>query len=423
MSILRTVVRRVGVVLLGLFIVEAIAVGRSVSAGDWPEILGPRRSGIADGETLSDRWPASGPRVLWKRKVGAGQAGVAVVGQKGVLFHRLDDEEFVEAFDVQSGKRLWSQSYPTDFQPQVGGDNGPLCVPTIASGRVITFGPQGVLTCWNLDTGKQAWQRNTHKDYDAHEGYFGAGSSPVVVGQKVIVNVGGRRDRAGVVAFALDNGQELWRAVEDGANYAAPRLITLDGQKLVLAVTRLKCVVLDPETGQERFEVPFGRMGANVTAATPVILDQHAFLTASYGIGALLIRMEPASASEVYRRGDVISSQYTTPIAHDDFLIGIDGRDDGPPAQLKCVDPLSGDTLWTKADYGYATLIEADDKLLLLTAGGELVLARPRRDRYEELSRFALTRQTTRALPALANGRLFVRDTDTLYCLDVSRGP
>ncbi len=407
---------------LVLVVAELFAASSVGLCGDWPQILGPERSGNAVGETISDKWPAAGPRILWQREVGSGVAGVSVVGDRGVLFHRRGDADLVEAFDVRTGQSKWQQQSPTDFSPQVGGDNGPLCVPTIAGRRVITFAPQGVLSCWDLDSGKRLWQRKTHEEYGAREGYFGAGSSPLVVTDRVIVNVGGLAQGAGLVAFALGDGRELWQAVKDGPSYSAPTLAIVRGEPLVLAVTQLNFVGVEPQTGEVRFQVPFGRRGATVNAAAPVLLkEDHVFLTASYGIGAVLLQETQGSLAELYRRGDVLSSQYTTPILHEGCLIGIDGRDDVPPAHLKCVDPISGQVLWSVDNFGYATLIKADGKLLIVTTSGDLVLSRPRRDRYEELGRFSLTSKTLRALPALADGRLFVRDSETLYCLDVAK--
>jgi outer membrane protein assembly factor BamB len=181
----------------------------------------------------------------------------------------------------------------------------------------------------------------------------------------------------------------------------------------------MKCVGLAPQTGEVLFEIPFGHGGPTVNAATPVVLGDEFFLTASYGVGAVLARVTGSGAEEVWRKSDVMSSQYTTPIANEGVLYGIDGRDDIPPAHLRCIDPRTGRVLWSEDNYGYATLLKAGDKLILVTTGGALVLARANPKAYEELGRHQLTSDTLRALPALANGRLYVRDTSTLYCVEV----
>ena len=148
--------------------------GRHVAhAGDWPQILGPHRTGVASpDEQLADTWPATGPREAWRREVGSGYAGVAVVDGKAFLFHRIDDREITEALDATSGKVIWKTDHPTRFQPQVGGGDGPLCTPTVSNNKVITYGAQGMLTCLSAQTGEVLWQHQTHEEFDAGEGIF-----------------------------------------------------------------------------------------------------------------------------------------------------------------------------------------------------------------------------------------------------------
>lgn len=413
----RTSLLVVVVVLSLAFVAET----NRVLAGDWPQILGPDRTGIAADEQLTDVWPANGPATVWSRPVGQGTAGVAVADGTVILFHRTGDFEVVEALHAVTGKPRWTKAYPTTFHAQVGGENGPLCVPTIAGDRIVTYGAQGVLSCWSLVDGELQWHRDTHKDFSALEGYFGAGSSPLVDDGRVIVNVGGAKAGAGIVAFDLEDGSDLWTATNERASYAAPTVATVDGRRIILCIAQLHCVGLDPEGGKVLLEIPFGKRGATVNAATPIVFGDRFFLTSSYGVGAVLAQVTSDGASEIWRKGDVMSSQYTTPVAYDGVLFGIDGRQDVPPADLKCIDPQSGKKLWSEDNFGYATLVRAGDKLLIIKSDGELVLARASHERFESLSRHQLTPDTLRALPALANGRLYVRDTETLYCVDVGR--
>jgi outer membrane protein assembly factor BamB len=391
------------------------------SAGDWPQILGPDRTGVSQQEQLAEQWSPAGPKVIWTKSVGEGTAGVAVRGESVLLYHRLGDEEVIESLNALSGAPQWRRSYETEFRSQVGGDHGPLCVPTISGEAVITFGPQGVLCCWRLTDGNRIWRRNTHQEFDAREGYFGAGSSPLVDDGRVIVNVGGMRESSGIVAFDVNTGRELWTATDQRASYSAPTVASISGRQSIVCLARLMCVGLDPQSGDVQFEIPFGLRGATVNAATPLVFDNQLFLTASYGIGAASVEISAEAASERWRKQNLLSSQYTTPVYHDGVLYGIDGRDDLPPAHLRCVDPQRGKLLWSEDNFGYATLVSADDKLIVVKTDGELVLARPSRDRFMPLSTFRLTDGTIRALPALADGRLFVRDESTLYCLDVGR--
>ncbi|MCA9077442.1 MAG: PQQ-binding-like beta-propeller repeat protein [Planctomycetaceae bacterium] len=388
-------------------------------AGDWPQILGPSRTGMATGEVLMSSWPKAGPELLWSRPVGQSNAGVAVQGDIGVVFHRLDNREVIEAIRVDSGEPLWNVSYPTSFVPSVGSEDGPLCVPTIDGQQVVTFGAQGILTCCNLVTGEQQWQRDTHKDFEALPGYFGVGSSPLVLADRVVVNVGGHKTEAGIVAFSRESGETLWHGTDERASYAAPILTMIAGRPTVICIARTRCLGLSPEDGEIHFDLPFGRMGPTVSAALPVVLDDQLFLTASYSIGAVSARLSADGAEELWRRRDSLASQYTTPILHNGVLYAIDGRQDGPPADLVCLDPKTGDRIWGETSFGYATLIGAGGRLIAVKTDGELVLMNADPEKFDPLSRHRVTSKILRALPALASGRLYVRDTDTLYCLKV----
>jgi len=276
------------------------------------------------------------------------------------------------------------------------------------------------LVCIDLHTGKRKWSRDTRKDFIFREGYFGAGSSPIVVDEKVLLNVGGEGG-AGIVAFSMETGETVWKATQEAASYASPVAANVGGEPLVLFVTRLNFIGIDPDTGDVAFRVPFGRRGPTVNGANPLVVDgEHVLLTASYGIGAKLVRIAPAKVSALWERRDVLSSQYPTPVLFDGAVYGVDGREDGPPADLRCIDPRTGDAHWTEAGFGMATFILADGLLLAMKTDGQLVIIEPSQQQYRELARFRLFDSTTRALPALADGKLYVRDTTTLKCLDLS---
>lgn len=390
-------------------------------AGDWPQILGPHRNGAAAEESIRDTFPASGLPTVWERPVGRGLAGVAVAEGTAVLFHRLGNQEVVEALDAATGDVRWKSEHATTYTPSFIEDDGPRCVPVIHRGRVYVYGAQGVLKCLNLKSGETLWLRQTHQDFGAREGYFGAGSSPIVVGDRLLVNVGGRRPNTAIVAFDLDSGETLWSAVADDAGYSSPVTATIDGTLHVIFVTRLNAVSVDPANGKVRFRFPFGQRGPTVNGANPVILGDKLFLTASYGVGAVLADLSATGAKELWRRDDVMSSQYTTPVMDRGLMFGIDGRQDVPPANLRCFDPLTGKIHWTEEAFGYATLIKADGKLLIQKTNGELVLAEPNSERYVENSRTRVLNGTVRALPALADGRYFVRNERVLKCVDLRK--
>lgn len=415
--------RRAAVVVLAACVVST----RIVVAGEWPQILGPARSGVAAAdERLAESWPAAGPRTLWTREVGAGVAGAAVVADRLFLLHRVGDREVLEAIDPATGRSVWSDGHETSFVPQVGGSDGPLCTPVVRDGRVFVFGAQGVLACVDAATGRRLWQRDTHREFDAAEGYFGAGATPLVIGERVLVNVGGRRGDGGVVAFDAATGQTAWTATREGASYSAAVELGVAGRPHALVVTRLSCLLVDPASGAVRWSFPFGQRGPTVNAASPVLLGDGRFLiTAAYGIGTVCATCDADRATPIWQGIEPLASQYATPVLVAGFLYAIDGRDDLPPADLVCLDPATGRAAWRESGFGYGTLLAADGKILVAKTDGELLLLRPDPAGLEILARsrpFAADPGggPLRALPALANGRLYLRNDRRLVALDVS---
>lgn len=429
--------------LLGLWAILLVA-PELLPAGDWPQILGPGRNGVAAAdEKIADRWPRGGPPTLWQRPVGSGFAGPAVAGQRVILFHRQGDEEIIEALDAATGKTLYRDASPTSFEPQVGEGNGPLCVPTISQGRIVAYGPQGVLTCLDLASGQRLWQRKTHWDFKAPEGYFGAGSSPLIVGDLVIANVGGSRTGAGIVAFALNDGQTVWKATDEAASYSAPVSVTVSDMTLVLMVTRYNCLCLDPRSGTILFQFPFGQRGPTVNAATPLVAGDRLLVTASYGIGSVYGEFDLLGFHSLWSGERPLATQYCTPIFHNGHIYAIDGRDDVPPADLKCIElepgripvasgarpPEGADrrtagpaVKWVEQNFGYGTLLLVDGRLLAQKTDGELLLIEPSPSELKIVSRCQPFRGTVRALPAVSNGCIYLRDQDTLKCLNLAAG-
>lgn len=391
-----------------------------VLAGDWPQILGPHRNGIAGDEQIVDELPAS-PKPLWTRPVGDGFAGAAVHEGTVFLFHRIGDEEVVEAMNARTGMVAWTSGSPTDYSGAIADDDGPRCVPVVTGDAVIVFGAQGRLRCLDRTTGDERWSNATHETFETPEGYFGAGSTPIVVGDLVLVNVGAFRSEAGLVAFDLKTGDVRWTSTEEQPSYSSPITATIAGQRQVIFVTRYHALGIVPATGKPVWSFPFGARGPTVNGASPVLIGQRLFLTSSYGVGSVFADLNATGAELLSTSDDLLSSHYTTPIAHDGVLFGIDGRQDVGVATLRCVDPVANQVLWDEAGFGYATLILADGKLLVQKTEGTLVLVAPDKTGYRELSRTSLASGTTRALPALADGLYFLRNESTLSCYDLSR--
>lgn len=395
--------------------------------GDWPQILGPTRSGVASKDEELVAWPESGPKSLWSRELGEGFAGPAVADKRVVIFHRVGEADRIEAWDAGTGRGLWRTDFPASYAGGINSDTGPRCVPLIDNGRVIVFGAGGQLHCVALSDGRKLWSRNAKEDFNSLDGYFGAGSSPIIVDGRLLVNVGGRDD-AGLVALAPETGKTLWKATSERASYSSPIEIRTNEKPLCLFVTRLNAIAVVPGRGEVVFRSPFGRTGPTVNAATPIVFDNHLFLTASYGIGAKLLRIDGSRIVELWANDDSMSSQYNTPVFHDGFLYGIHGREDVGAADLRCVAAKTGKVQWSVDGFGVAHLIRAGGRFVALTVDGKIVLAEASPQEFKQLATAQMALDpgaTTRALPAMSDGKLFARSTTSrggrLYCFQVGK--
>jgi outer membrane protein assembly factor BamB len=387
-------------------------------ADDWPQLHGPARDGHSAETKLDWNWPKAGPKVAWKNDIGSGWAGPVVVGDRLILFHRVGDEEIVQCCDPATGKEKWKHSYRTKYRDDFGFDDGPRATPTIADGKIFTLGPNGDFAAVELATGKELWHRNLLAEYKADKGFFGAACSPLVVGDKVMVNVGGKG--AGVVCFGVADGKEVWKSTDDGASYSSPVAAEIDGKPSAVFLTRRGLRVLDPANGKSLYDFPWRpRDSASVQAATPLVWKDEIFLTVSYATGGVLLKAKGGTADEIWSNDKSLSSQYTTPVRVGDYLYGTHGRSDTGVAQLRCVEWKSGTVKWSEERFGVASVIAVDGGIVALTEAGELVRFDASPDSYKERARATILTKPTRAAPALAGGRLFARDGKQLVCVSL----
>ena len=384
-------------------------------AGDWPQWLGPNRDGTSSETGLSTTWPAGGPKQLWQRDVGQGFAGPVIAGNRLILFHRLGNKEVVECLQPADGKKLWEYSYDTSFEDSFRKGNGPRSTPLIHGQRVVTLGADGVLTCLDLGNGQKVWQRFLLKEYKVPDSYFGIGTSPIVEQDMVLVNVGAVD--AGIVAFKLETGKEVWRATKDQASYSSPVCCTVGGARLAVFLTRVGVVVLDPATGKVHYQKRWrARIDASVNAATPIVAGDLAFISSSYDTGALLLKLRADGADEIWSGDDIMSNHYNTCVQHQGYLYGFDGRQESGP-RLRCVELKTGKVQWTKERFGCGSMILVQGHILLLTEQGDLVMMEASPTAYREKARSRVfDRPPCRAQIALADGKLFARDQVKLVC-------
>ncbi|MCM3878830.1 MAG: PQQ-like beta-propeller repeat protein [Vicinamibacterales bacterium] len=396
-----------------------VLLGVHALAADWPQFLGATRNGVYSGPPLSETWGATGPRVVWRRQVGAGLSGPVVAQNRVVVFHRVANREIVEALDTATGKTQWQYAYPTAYRDDFGFDEGPRAVPVVADGVVYTFGAEGQLHAVDLATGKKLWSEDTMRRFGVAKGFFGAAGSPLVEEGRVIANIGGKA--AGIVAFDAKTGKVLWTATEDAASYSSGIGATIAGRRSAVFLTRNELVGLDPATGQVRFQRPWrARQAASVNAATPVINGDSIFISAEYGPGAGVLRFDGSKLVDVWASDDTLSNHYATSVYAGGVLYGFHGRQEYGQS-LRAIDFQTGKVRWSEDRFGAGSVLLAGNRLLILRENGELVLAAASPEGFKPVARAHILPATVRAYPAIADGMVYLRNDDTLLCVDLRK--
>jgi len=431
--------------------------GWSRSGEDWAGFLGPSGNGRSSFTGITRPWPAAGPRQCWQLELGEGYCSPAVAAGVAVIFDRVGDENRLRCLAAETGTPIWGSRTATDYVDMFGYDGGPRAAPVIVGNRVLTYGAEGLLTCWALPDGSRQWQVDTAAEYHVVQNFFGVAAAPVVFetaadGSRtlVIVQVGGsppgtapadpqRLDRvkkgdSGLVAFDLRTGSEVWRAGDQLASYSTPVLVEIEGKPRLLAWMRDRLLVVDPATG-EVFDSMRWRADElfSVVAASPVIRGSEVLLSETYGPGSLLldvtgdrlveIRRDPARS----RPRTALRAHWATPVRNAGWVYGSTGRNAGD-ALFACADWATGTLKWAERGLGRASCVLVDGHLVVLGEFGDLLLLRASPAACEIVSRCRLVDAADGsdllappcwAAPVIAHGYLYVRGAGRLVCLDL----
>ena len=437
------------------------------TGSDWPGFLGRDREPVSEetgilsvSETGIRRdWPPAGPPVVWHVAAGEGYSAPSIARGRLFLFDRAGDRARLRALASETGKELWSSDYPTEYEDAFEYSNGPRAAPLVDDDRVYVHGVDGKLRCHRVLDGQVLWERDLEPEYGVITNFFGAASTPLVWGDLLLVVVGGSPpgdgydihqgrvtpSGSGMVAFDKRTGEERWRSVDELASYSSPLVRTLHGRERVVWLARSGLVLLDPENGAIDLQVPFrARKVYSVNGATPVVraaaggAEQRAevFLTESYELGGLLLRIAPdlRSAEAVWRdprrRSDqAMATHWMTPAERDGILYGSSGENSGNAA-LRAVEWATGKVRWSQPGLNRSTVLLVDGHLVVLTEYGRLLLVEATPEAYREKASVELrgtvegeerplVRFPAWQAPVLAHGLLYLRGKDLLVALEL----
>jgi outer membrane protein assembly factor BamB len=392
----------------------AAAATTEVPTGLWPDFRGPKRDGHYTERAIRTDWPAGGLIPLWKQPVGGGYASFVAARGRAFTIEQRGAEEIVAAYDILTGRELWTSRWTATFSESMGGP-GPRATPTWSDGRVYALGAAGEFRALDERDGRTMWRTNILEDAGASNIQWGMAAAPLVVDETVVVLPGGANGRS-VVAYDRRSGKPAWSALDDAASYSSPMLVQLAGVRQLLVFTAWRVAGLTPDGGQVLWEHPW-KTPYDVNASQPLVVgDNRLFLSTGYGTGATVLELTRAgdrfSVREVWRNIRM-KNQFTSSVLHDGFIYGLD------EAILACVDAATGDLKWKGGRYGYGQIMLASGHLIVLTEEGQLALVRATPERHQEIAIFPVLDGKTWNHPAIAGGYLLVRNINEMAAFDL----
>ena len=404
-----------------LAVVLTLTVTLTAAGGDWPQFLGPNR----DDTTTETVAPWKGNlKPLWKQPVGDAHSSPVVADGVVYAFYQPKGKnaDALAAFDAKTGERKWEKSYERpEYKPPFG--NGPRSTPAVSGGKVFTYSGLGILACWDAKTGAIDWKVEPLKMFKTGNPFFGTSTSPIVVDGKVIVMVGGKG--SGVVAFDVKTGKVAWKATDDPASYSSPTKV---GNQLVF-LTGAHLLGLST-TGEKLWWEPFeGKVGPIIeSSATPIEAGEFVIgSTVSSGTIALKVtKKDGVYNTTLGWKNKALTCYFSTPVVVGDYIYMVNGAATitNPTITLRCVELKTGKVAWEKKNVGafHAAILRCGpagkEKLLMLDDSGTLTLFAPDAKVFKPLATSKVCGKTW-AHPALADGKLYLRDEKELICVEL----
>lgn len=381
------------------------AVSASEAGADWPGFRGPERDGVVRGARIAIDWKAQPPVELWRRQVGPGWSSFAVRGGRFYTQEQRGEDELVTCYELSTGSPVWSHRDAARFYESNGGA-GPRGTPTLDGERVYTLGATGILNALDARDGAVAWSRNAASDTGVKLPGWGFASSPLVVGDVVIVATAGT-----LAAYDLANGEPRWFGPKGGGCYGSPQRVTIGGVPQVLLMSATGTVSVAPSDGKVLWQ---HQLQASTSIVQPGVTADGDLLV-SEGEGSYMHRIAVARGADGWTVEERWMSEGLKPYFND-FVVHRGhayGFDNGA---LACIDLNDGARKWVGGSYGSGQLIllPEQDALLVVSEQGELALAGATPDRFTELARFPAIKGKTWNHPVLAGDVLLVRNGEEM---------
>jgi outer membrane protein assembly factor BamB len=411
----------------------------TASEADWPAFRGTNRDGHVRPAAFRSDWSANPPRQLWKRRVGPGWSSFSVIGNRAYTQEQRGPREAIVCIDIQTGNELWSHEDEVRFEEVVAGA-GPRATPTFHQGRIYALGGSGMLNCLAAASGKKIWSRDISLDAATKPPQWGFSSSPLIVGDKVIVFAGknqlsddtkttgvfknesssaAEKPTAGTIAYDPQTGEPQWAAGEGRHGYSSAQLAKLAGVEQVLMISDYGLESFDPASGKRLWQHEWNLKDMFRVCQPTLVGDNQVLLGTGMGFGTRLIEVTQQDgrweAVEKWTTKD-LKPYFNDSVVRDGHLYGFDG------ALLVCIDLETGKKKWKKGRYGYGQILQVGDEGLLVVVSeqGELVLAEATPTDLKERVKFPAINGKTWNHPVIAAGKLLVRNGEEMACYDIA---
>ena len=395
--------------ILSAVAVLALITDVALGAGgvDWYRWRGPDLNGISKEKGWQARWPAEGPKELWKASVGTGFASFSVSGGRVYTMGNANNTDSTFCLDALTGAVVWHHSYPCPLDPK-NFEGGPCATPTVADGRVFTFSRKGDLFCLDAAKGTVIWSKQLNRELGLEIPTWGCASSALVEGETVVVNMGS----AGV-ALDKKSGKVVWVSAKSAGAYATPVPLTIGRDRGLAIFTRQSLLAVKAANGQEVWSYPW-KTEYDVNAADPIVAGDRVFISSGYNHGGSLLKISGTTPEKVWENKNM-RNHFDSCVLWQGYLYGPD--DDG----LRCLAFDTGDLKWTDGGFGKGSLMVADGKLVGLSEKGELIIAEPTPTAFKPISRAKVLTGKCWTMPVLSNGHIYCRNAvGDVVCLDVS---
>lgn len=394
------------IALVALLVLTAFV--KPVVAEDWPNFRGPRHDGISSATGLKTTWTEP-MRLVWQREVGSGFSGISILGDRAYTCGTRDGSQVAFCLNADTGEPLWRTVIEKAYFEGQGG-SGPRATPTVSGGRVYVLGALGRFVCLDAADGRVLWS----KEFGGKP-TWGFSGSALVEGDQVIVSAGGRH--GALVSFDPASGAERWKCGNDPVGYSTPYPFTFEGQRYICVFTAKSALVARAGDGREVLRIPWDT-SYDVNAAAPIVHEGHLFLSSGYDTGSALFRLrrngDRLSAEKVWGINKVLLAKFQSPVLYDGHLYCSDQR------KLACVEFLTGAEKWSDRSIRDSTIVLAQGNLFIQKEDGALIIAPARPAAFQPTTRAELLTGRCWTVPTIHNGRLYVRNLDTVKCFSLS---